>query len=644
MKDGKRKAFLLKWLFGGNLVSEGRIGRRSLRTKQEKRSTVATMVHLFARSISLNPRHPHSIEYNDAMKNREVVHIFSQVADMLAIRGDQIHRVLAYRRAAESVEALGRDINVVYAEGNLTEIPGIGDTLAAKIEEMLTTGRLAFYDKLSREIPPSLVEMLRVEGLGPKRVKQVYDVLKIATLDELTVAAREGKLRDLPGMGAKSEAKLLTAIEALARHGDARVSLGVAWPIAQQMLAELAQLPGVTQAAVGGSLRRMRDTIGDIDLLVAAAEVDPVMDRFAALDNIESVAGRGPTKTNAILLNGLNVDLRVLPAERWGTLLVYFTGSKAHNLKLREMALKRGLSLNEHAFTPLDGGPEILCATEEEVYRQLGLAFIPPRLREDRGEIEAAAAGKLPTLIEEGDILTDLHMHTTWSDGSLSVLEMARAAQSRGLRGVVITDHSISLGVANGLSVERLKRQAVEVREADAAMGDGFRVLHGTEMEIRADGTLDYPDEVLAELDFVIASLHTSLGQPRAQVTERLLNAIRNPHVDMIAHPTGRLLPDRTGADIDLDAVLEAAAATHTIMEINANPARLDLRDVHIHRALDLDVRLAVNTDAHRAEELDLRPYGVATAQRGWATAADVVNTWPLDDLMRYINNKPTGS
>ncbi len=578
------------------------------------------------------------------MKNREVVEIFSRVADMLAIRGDQIHRILAYRKAAESIEALGRDVNVVYAEGKLTDIPGIGDTLAAKIEEMLTTGHLVFYDKLAREIPPTLVDMLRVEGLGPKRVKQVYEVLKISTLDELTVAAREGKLRDLPGMGAKSEAKLLASIEALARHGDARIPLGVAWPIAQQMLAELTKEPGVVQAAVGGSLRRMRDTTGDIDLLVASNDTAAVMDRFAALDNVESVAGRGPTKTNVVLLNGLGADLRVLPVERWGTLLVYFTGSKDHNVKLREMALKRGLTLNEHAFTPLDGRPEILCATEEEVYHQLGLPFIPPRLREDRGEIEAALAGKLPVLVQESDIQTDLHMHTTWSDGSLSVLEMAKAAQSRGLRGVVITDHSVSLGIANGLSVERLRQQAAEVRAADKAMGPDFRVLHGTEMEIRADGTLDYPDEVLAELDVVVASLHTGLSQPREQVTQRLLNAIRNPHVDIIGHPTGRLLPDRAGADLDMDAVIAAAAETGTILEINANPARLDLRDVHARMAIEKGVKIAIDTDAHSPGEFALLSYGVATAQRGWATAADVVNTWPIDDLLAYINRHPTAN
>ncbi|HEY1408252.1 MAG TPA: DNA polymerase/3'-5' exonuclease PolX [Promineifilum sp.] len=572
------------------------------------------------------------------MRNREVVELFSRVADMLAIRGDQIHRILAYRRAAEAIDTLGRNINLVYAEGKLTEIPGIGDTLATKIEEMLTTGRLAFYDKLSTEIPPSLVDMLRIEGLGPKRVKLIYDTLNISTVDELAVAAREGKLHGLPGMGAKSEAKLLAAIDALARHGDARIPLGVAWPIARQILAELARVPGVQKSAVGGSLRRMKETIGDIDLLVAAEDAGPVMDQFGSLELVESVAARGPTRSRVTLHNGLGVDLRVLPAERWGTLLTYFTGNLAHNVKVRELALKKGLSLNEHAFTPLDGGPEILCATEEEVYDRLGLAFVPPRLREDRGEIDAAAAGNLPSLIQEDEIISDFHMHTSWSDGTLSVLEMARRARDSGLKAIAITDHSVSLGVTNGLSVERLRQQAADVKAANKALGPHFRVLHGTEMEIRADGTLDYPDEVLAELDLVIASLHTALSQPREQVTDRLLKAIRNPHVDIIGHPTGRLLPDRPGADLDMDAIIAAAAETGTILEINANPSRLDLRDVHVKMAVEAGVRLSINTDAHHPDHFDFRQFGVATAQRGWASTTDVVNTWEIERLEQYVN------
>ncbi len=578
------------------------------------------------------------------MNNREVAEIFHKVADMLAIRGDQIHRILAYRKAAESIETLGRDVNQVYAEGALTDIPGIGKTLAEKIEEMLTTGHLAFYDRLAQEIPPSLIEMLRVEGLGPKRVKQIYDTLGITTLDGLAAAAQAGKLRELPKMGVKSEEKLIAAIAALSRHGDERTPLGEAWPLAQEILAKLAALPGVTKTAVAGSLRRMKESIGDIDLLVAAEESALIMDAFVNLPQVESVSGHGPTKSSVILLNGMQVDLRVLPAERWGTLLSYFTGSKNHNVRLRELALKQGLSLNEHSFTPEDGGPEILCATEEAVYETLGLPYILPTLREDTGEIEAAQNGRLPQLIQLTDILSDLHMHTIWSDGKLSILEMAQAAQAQGLQYIAITDHSASLGIAHGLSEERLWQQVQAVQEADDAMGPDFRVLFGTEMEIKADGTLDYPDDVLAELDFVIASLHTSLSQPREQITQRLLSAMHNPHVDMIAHPTGRLLPDRPGADLDMDEVLKTAVATRTILEINANPQRLDLRDSHVRRAVDLGVYLAINTDAHHPDHFQFRHYGVAVGQRGWLPKNQVVNTWPLTQFLNFIHQKTTSA
>lgn len=571
------------------------------------------------------------------MKNREVADLFSKVADMLAIRGDTFHRILAYRKAAESIEALGRDINQVYADGTLTDIPGIGKTLADKIEEMLTTGELEFYHRLSQDIPPSLVDLLKIEGVGPKRVKQIYETLGIETIDALTTAAREGQLSQLPGLGKKSEAKMLAAIEALGRHGDERVSIGVAWPIAQDIIAKLAEVPGVTQTAVAGSLRRMKETIGDIDLMVAADSPDAAMDMFCAMENVESVVGRGPSKARVVLLNGVGVDLRVLPAARWGTLLSYFTGSKDHNVRLRELALKKGFTLNEHAFTALEGGDEVWCENETAVYQMLDLAYIPPVLRENRGEIELARKNQLPQLVQLDEILSDLHMHSTWSDGKMTILEMAQAARAQGLHYIAITDHSESLGIANGLSVERLLQQADEIKRVDAEMGPDFRVLHGTEMEIKADGSLDFPDDILAQLDFVIASLHVSLSQPREQVTQRVLNAINNPHVDMIAHPTGRLFPGRLGADLDLDLILKQAASQGTIMEINANPQRLDLRDSHVHRALELGVKLAINTDAHHVDQLNLRQYGVATAQRGWATAVDVVNTWPVEKVLEYI-------
>ncbi len=568
--------------------------------------------------------------------------MFDQVADMLAIRGDNVHRIAAYRRAAESIRGLSRDINTIAAEGGLTSIGGIGDTLAEKIVEMIESGRLAFFENLAEEIPPALVGLLRVEGLGPKRIKTVYEQLGITTLEELKVAAESGKLSTLSGFGARTEKNILKGLAALERHGDERTILGIAWPIAQEMLAEIRELPGVLRAEVGGSLRRFRETIGDLDMLAAAEDSKAVMEGFVALPQVEAVIVRGPSKTTVQLHNGMQVDLRVLPPERWGTALVYFTGSKEHNIRLREMALDKNLSLNEHAFRPMvDGRPvsegEISCATEEEVYAVLDLPYIAPRLREDRGEIEAARRGQLPTPIVLDDIAGDLHMHSNWSDGRLPILEMARAARERGRRYIAITDHSVSLGIANGLSVERVLAQAEEVRAAREAMGDDFFVLHGTEMEIRADGALDFPDELLAQLDFVIASLHTGLSQSREQVTARALSAIRNPHVDMLAHPTGRLLPERAGADLDIEVVLDAARETGTVLEINANPRRLDLRDTHARRAIEKGVLLAINTDAHRASELDLMHFGVGVAQRAWVGADVVVNTWPLERLRSYL-------
>ncbi|HID51518.1 MAG TPA: DNA polymerase/3'-5' exonuclease PolX, partial [Anaerolineae bacterium] len=489
-------------------------------------------------------------------------------------------------------------------------------------------------------IPPSLIDLLRVDGIGPKRAWQLYDTLGITNLDELAQAAQAGKLRELPKMGAKSEAKILQGIAELEKHGDERRPLGEAWPLAQEILAVLIQIPGVRQTAVAGSARRMRETVHDIDLLIAAEDAAPVMDAFVSLPQVESVSGRGPTKSSVTLVNGLQVDLRVLPADRWGTLLLYFTGSKDHNVRLRELALKQGLRLNEYGFTSADGRPEILCATEEKAYQTLGLPYILPTLREDRGEIEAALSGTLPDVIRSEQIISDLHMHTTWSDGKLSVLEMARAAKARGCQYIAITDHSASLGIAHGLSVERLRQQAAEIRQANEALGPDFRILRGTEMEIKADGTLDYPDEVLAELDFVIAALHVSLKQPREQATQRILNAIHNPHVDMIAHPSGRLIGERPPADLDMEAILQAAAETGTIMEVNANPHRLDLKDIYVRRAMALGVKIAINTDAHNAEQFNLLHFGVGTAQRGWATAVNVINTWPLEQLLAWLREK----
>jgi DNA polymerase (family 10) len=572
------------------------------------------------------------------LTNREIADIFDAVADMLQLKGEIIHRVMAYRRAAEAIRQYPRDLRAVAAEDKLTDIEGIGETLAEKIREMLDTGHLEFYDKLREEIPQGLVEILRVNGVGPKRAMQFYKELGIATVPELEAAARADKLSKLSGMGAKSQQRIIEGIESLARRST-RVRIDVALTAAERILNALLELPQALHGHIGGSIRRGRATIGDIDLLIASHDAMPIMEAFVARPDVTRVLGSGPTKSSVELLNGQQCDLRVLPPERYGTALNYFTGSQAHNIRLRDLAKDRGYTLNEWAFTSLTDGSEIVCETEEQVYQQLGLPYIPPELREDRGEIEAGYAGKLPHLIDISDIRSDLHMHTDWSDGKLTVRQMAEAARAHGLSHIVITDHSQSLGVANGLSVERLRAQREEIRRVDAEMGPNFRVFQGVEMEIRTDGTLDYPDEVLAELDVVIASLHSGLRQPREQVTARLLNAIRNPHVDIIGHPRGQLIPNREPADLDMDAVFAAAKETGTVLEINANPQRLDLDDAHAQRAVQLGVLLSIDTDAHSAGEFDLLRYGIMTARRGWVEAQNVINTWPIERFVNWMKS-----
>jgi DNA polymerase (family 10) len=568
------------------------------------------------------------------MKNREMADIFAAMANMLAIQGESYHRIMAYRRAAENVAALGRPIEEVSQAGELEDIPGIGKTLAGKIDEWLRTGRLEAYEKLQAQVPAGVVEMLQVPDVGPKKAALFWKDLGITSIDALEKAARAERLRELPGMGAKSEQKVLAGIEALKRRSG-RTLLGLAWPLAHTMLAELREVEGVVQAAPAGSLRRMRETVGDLDLLVASEDPDPVMARFRELDQVAEVLLSGPTKTSIRTQEGFQVDLRVLEPARWGTALQYFTGSQAHNISLRALALDKGLSLSEYALKHEDG-TETLCATEEQVYAALGMPFIPPELREDRGELEAALEGRLPELIEMGDLKGDLQFHTTWSDGHQGLLEMAQVAKAYGLQYALVTDHSHSLGVAGGLTVDDLRRQRAEIDQVNGKMGGTFRVLAGVEVEVRADGSLDFPDEALTELDLVVAAVHSGLRQDREQITARTLSAIRNPHVDIIAHPTGRFIDEREGADLDMDTIFRAAAKAGTALEINAYPKRLDLRDAHVRRAVDLGIKLAISSDAHDVEGFHWLPFGVATARRGWARAEDVVNTWDVEDLLAW--------
>lgn len=578
-----------------------------------------------------------------SLSNRDIADLFERIANLLEIKGESVHRYLAYANAAESIRDLARDLRAIAAEGGLTDIPKIGKTLAAKIEELLNTGKLEFYEKLAAEIPPSLVEVMRINGVGAKKARLFWEQLQIDSIAAVETAAKAGKLRDLPGMGVKSEQKILDGIAALARQ-TGRTPLGVALPLAQEILTTLLKLPQSIEGSVAGSIRRGRPTIGDVDLLVAVNDMSdsaPIMQAFVTQERVARVLGQGDTKSSIELQNGLQVDLRVLPKREWGTGLNYFTGSQQHNIRMRELALERGYSLNEHAFSPVDAdkniiedAPKVYCETEEQVYAFVGLTWIPPELREDSGEIERARAGTLPRLITLEDMRADLHMHTTWSDGHFSVREMAESAAALGYQYIVITDHSRSLGVANGLSIERLLAQQEEVRRVDAEMGGRIRIFHGTEMDINANGSLDYPDEVLAKLDFVIASLHTALTQDREHVTQRLLNAIHNPHVDLIGHPRAQRIPDREPVAADMDAVFAAARETDTALEINANPQRLDLEAGYARRAAEMGIKLAINTDAHHTDHLLLMPYGILTARRGWVTPESVINTW---DMARFI-------
>jgi DNA polymerase (family 10) len=572
---------------------------------------------------------------NDTLSNQQLIDIFRLIGDLLEIKGEVIYKILAYRKAADSLEGLGREAADYWREGRLQEIPGVGKAIAEKIDELMNTGKLEFLERLKAEVPVTLVDLLQVPDLGPKKAALFWKHAGVTTLVALEAAARAGKLRSLPGMGEKSEAKILAGLAALSRRSG-RVALGKAWPFAQGLIGRLRTVPGVIAVEAGGSLRRMKATVGDLDILAAAADSHPVMEAFIAHPEVVAVSGQGETKASVEFQNGLRAQLWVHPPERFGSALSYGTGSKDHNVRLRELAIKQGLSLSDRGFQKPDGS-EILCATEEEVYATLGLPWIPPELREDRGEVEAAQAGQLPRLIQRSDLLAELHAHSTWSDGRLSVRDLAHAAMARGYRVLAITDHSASLGVAGGLSPDELAAQRQEIEVEQAALGDSIRLLQGAEVEIRVDGSLDFDDATLARLDIVVASLHISLRQPRQQVTERLLNAIRNPHVDIIGHPTGRLLPNREGADLDMEAVLTAAAQSGVALEINAHPSRLDLDDIYARRAIELGIPLAINTDAHSAADMDLVHFGIATARRGWVRPECVINTWGEEKLLGWL-------
>jgi DNA polymerase (family 10) len=566
--------------------------------------------------------------------NAVIAAAFRELADLLEIDGGDRFRLLAYRRAADAVAGLGREVSGL-APADLKGVRGIGAATAARIAEMLETCTMAALEELRAKYPPGVLEMTRLSGLGPKKALALHQALGISSLDELRAAIEAGLLRDLPGFGAKSEENLLRSLE---RHStvERRVPLGDALAIAEEALAVIRSLPGVERATYAGSLRRMRDTIGDLDLLVASTEPEAVVAAVPTLPGLGGgIVGAGPTKVSVRTGGGMQVDVRVVAPGEFGSALQYFTGSQAHNVKVREHAVRQGLKLSEYGL--FRGAERIAGLTEEEVYAALGMQTPLPTMREDRGEVELALRGALPRVVTREDLRGDLQSHSTYSDGRRSLREMALAAAERGHEYYAVTDHGKNLAVTRSLSLADIDRQAAEVRAINEELGGRMVLLHGLEANIGLEGELDYPDEVLARFDIVVASLHHQLGMERAGMTERVLRALAHPSVNVFGHPTARMLPRRPASDFDLEAACRAAAAHGVAMEINASPRRLDLKDEHAVVAREAGCVFAISSDAHSVRELDHLPFGVGTAQRAWLPPERVITTWPLERLRRFL-------
>ena len=571
------------------------------------------------------------------MKNREIARMFSEIADILEIKEGNVFKIRAYRKASLNIDALTRDLAEL-SHKELLEIPGIGDDLAAKVEEYLQTGAMAMHDQLKQEVPAGVFTLLAVPDLGPKTAKAIYDALQVANLEELERAASEHRLVGIRGIQQKTEENILKGIAAVKR-GRERQPLGQMLPAALDLVQALKARAPVERIEIAGSIRRRRDSVKDIDIVATSPDPSGVMEVFVNLPQVSAVSMRGPTRASVAIRDGVQVDLRVVEPESFGAALAYLTGGKQHNVRLREMAVKRGLKINEYGVFREQDNLRLGGENEEDVYRLLGLPFVAPELREDRGEIEAALAGKLPQLVTRADIRGDLHVHSKWSDGAHDVAALAEAARQRGLSYLAITDHSQGLAVARGLSAERLLEQGREIKALNRQQG-GFRLLHGTEMDILADGSLDFPDEVLQKLDIVIASIHSGFAHSRERLTARIVAAMRNPWVSMIAHPTGRILGEREAYQVDMEEVLQVAKETGTALEINCYPLRLDLNDIHVRRAKELGVAIAINTDTHASLQFDTLSYGISVAQRGWLEKGDVLNTLELPELLKRLAAK----
>jgi DNA polymerase (family 10) len=570
------------------------------------------------------------------MKNTAIAKVFNDIADLLELKGENVFKIRAYQKAARAIEHYPRELKIMLDQGeDLESIPGVGEAIAKKTTELVTTGKLGYFENLKAEFPEGITNLLAIPGIGPKTANRLSSELGINSVDALEQAINDGRVAKLFRLGDKTADNILQQIQAL-RRKDQRIPIGDALLIVDEILGALRSVPGVRNLTAAGSLRRFRETVGDIDLMGTADKPEEVIRAFVSLPQVAQVLAQGPTKASVIGTGGLQVDLRMVEHDSFGSLLQYFTGSKQHNISLRERGRRQGLKLSEYGITTIATDKLEKFAVEEDFYRRLGLQYIPPELREAQGEVEKAEQGTLPELVELADIRGDLHMHTKWSDGHNSIEEMALAARDLGYEYIAVTDHSGGRGIAHGLDVERLQEQVAEIKALNQRLS-GIHVFSGIEVDVRADGSLDLPHEILVDLDIVIGAVHSAMNQSEERMTNRVLSAIENPDVDIIAHPTCRLLGEREPVAIDLEAIFQAAAKHNRVIEINAMPDRLDLNDIHAFRARDLGVKLATGTDAHGIGHLGFMRFGIGVARRAWCEPRHILNTLSLEELLSFL-------
>ncbi len=573
------------------------------------------------------------------VNNADVAEIFNDVADLLDIKGENQFRIRAYRNAARTVAELSKNVaDLAGAPDKLAELPGIGADLAGKIATIVKTGRLPLLEDLKKQLPPGILLLMKIRGLGPKKVKILFKELGIDSLDKLRKAVDGQKIRELRGFGETTELAIKSELDRITteKKGGERISIARAEQIAEPLLAELRKAEGAARVIVAGSYRRRLETVGDLDVLATTAGRSDVMDRFVGYEDVSKILAKGPTRSTVVLRSGLQVDLRVIPESQYGAALVYFTGSKAHSIEMRKVGIKRGLKINEYGVFRVRDNRRIAGKTEAEVYGTIGLPFIEPELRENRGEIEAARAGKIPKLLTSADIKGDLHVHTDATDGHFSIEEMAKAARERGLEYIAIADHSRAIAMAFGLNPRTLAAQGRKIDKIRSSLR-GIAILKSCEVDILENGKLDLPDESLAELDVVICSVHSRFQMPREKQTERIIRAMENRRVDVFCHPSGRLIGVRPAYAVDMEKIIEAARERNVALELNAHPDRLDLNDVHCKAAKEAGVKVVISTDAHSVDGLDFMRFGVGQARRGWLEPSDVLNTRPWAELRRLL-------